>query len=166
MSARRAVCHVIRHSSFCLLFLCAAAPAWAREWVDASGKFRIEAELIAVRNGKAILEKPDGSVISIPVDKLSVADQAFLKNQSAPATPPTVLPATPAPTTTPAAAAPVTAEGAALALKAQGVLKTNCYRCHGEDGASEGGFNFVLNLEKLAKTVVKPRNSGGSLENF
>ncbi|HZN34055.1 MAG TPA: c-type cytochrome domain-containing protein, partial [Pirellulaceae bacterium] len=35
--------------------------------------------------------------------------------------------------------------------------------CHGEDGASEGGFNFVLNLEKLARTVVKPKNLAGSL---
>ena len=62
-----------------------------------------------------------------------------------------------------ASAAPVTAEGAALAEKVKGILRTNCYRCHGEDGASEGGFNFVLNLEKLARTVVKPKNVSGSL---
>ena len=43
------------------------------------------------------------------------------------------------------------------------MLKANCYRCHGEDGASEGGFNFALNLEKLAKTLVQPRNAAGSV---
>src|SRR5262245_30824975 len=95
----------------------------AREWVDASGKFRVEAELVAVRNGKAILEKPDGAVLSIPLDKLSAADQAFLKEQAAPAVPPAAVTTatTPAATAPSAAlpAAPVTAEGAALALKAQ-----------------------------------------------
>jgi WD40 repeat protein len=168
MSARRAICHLLCGASISLLFL--VPPAAAREWVDASGKFRVEAELVAVRNGKAILEKPDGSVISIPVDKLSSADQAFLKNQGTPAPattiPATTIPATTIPATTAPApsipATPVTAEGAALALKVQGVLKTNCYRCHGEEGASEGGFNFVLNLEKLAKTVVQPRNAAAS----
>jgi len=159
---------VFARFTFPLLFVVPlAASASGREWTDASGKFRVEAELVAIRNGKAILEKPDGTVLSIPVDKLSPDDQAFLKGQGTPApaatTPATTTPAA-TPATTPAVtAAPVTAEGAALALKTQGVLKTACYRCHGEDGASEGGFNYALNLEKLAKTVVKPRNLAGSL---
>src|SRR5687768_5590778 len=80
--------------------------ASGREWTDASGKFKVEAELVAVRNGKAILEKPDGSVISVPVDKLSAADQEFLKSREAPApaakTAP-VVPATPNPFADPTA---------------------------------------------------------------
>ena len=41
------------------------------------------------------------------------------------------------------------------------MLKANCYRCHGEDGASEGGFNFVLEPGKAGHArVVKPRNAG------
>jgi tetratricopeptide (TPR) repeat protein/mono/diheme cytochrome c family protein len=36
-----------------------------------------------------------------------------------------------------------------LAKKAQQVLKTNCYRCHGQDGANEGGFNYVLDRRQL-----------------
>src|SRR5256885_1360485 len=57
--------------------------AEGREWTDTTGKFKIEAELVAVRNGKVILEKPDGSVITVPLDKLSANDQAFLKAKEA-----------------------------------------------------------------------------------
>ncbi len=38
-----------------------------------------------------------------------------------------------------------------LARKAHGVLKTHCYRCHGQDGAVEGGMNYVLDLPKLVQ---------------
>ena len=43
-----------------------------------------------------------------------------------------------------------------LATKAQGILKTHCYKCHGEAGAVEGGFNYVADLERLVgrKKVV------------
>lgn len=55
------------------------------------------------------------------------------------------------------------ADGAPLAQKALAVLRANCHRCHGEDGASEGGFNVVLNLEKLSRTHVKPKVPADSL---
>ena len=38
---------------------------------------------------------------------------------------------------------------AELAKKAEQVLKTNCHRCHGQDGANEGGFNYVLDRQQL-----------------
>jgi WD40 repeat protein len=41
------------------------------------------------------------------------------------------------------------AEQAVLASRAQAVLKSHCYRCHGQDGAVEGGMNFILDREKL-----------------
>jgi tetratricopeptide (TPR) repeat protein len=45
----------------------------------------------------------------------------------------------------------------ALAAKAQDLLKTHCYRCHGQDGANEGGFNYILDLAKLkARKKVVP----------
>src|SRR4029079_17003666 len=72
------------HGVVCLAICGLPALALGREWMDASGKFKIEAELVAVRNGKAILEKPDGSVITVPVDKLSPADQEFLRAKSGP----------------------------------------------------------------------------------
>ncbi len=50
-----------------------------------------------------------------------------------------------------------------IAAKAHDILKTNCYRCHGQDGAVEGGFNYVLDRDKLiaARKVVpgKPDES-------
>ncbi|HEX5268976.1 MAG TPA: c-type cytochrome domain-containing protein, partial [Gemmataceae bacterium] len=44
----------------------------------------------------------------------------------------------------------------ALAARARDILKANCYRCHGQDGAVEGGFNYVLDRDKLvaARKVV------------
>ncbi len=36
-----------------------------------------------------------------------------------------------------------------MAQKAQAVLKTHCYRCHGQDGANEGGFNYSADLRQL-----------------
>lgn len=36
-----------------------------------------------------------------------------------------------------------------LAAQAQQVLRNHCYRCHGQDGVAEGGFNYVLRREKL-----------------
>lgn len=36
-----------------------------------------------------------------------------------------------------------------LALQAKQILQTACYRCHGESGRVEGGFNYVLNRDKL-----------------
>jgi mono/diheme cytochrome c family protein len=40
-------------------------------------------------------------------------------------------------------------QDAILAQRVSEVLKTNCYRCHGENGANEGGLNFILRLDKL-----------------
>lgn len=45
------------------------------------------------------------------------------------------------------------AEGEAnpVAQKAFEVLKTHCYRCHGENGSVEGGLNYLLDLDKLTQ---------------
>jgi tetratricopeptide (TPR) repeat protein/mono/diheme cytochrome c family protein len=39
----------------------------------------------------------------------------------------------------------------ALAARAAQVLKAHCYRCHGQDGANEGGFNFTLDAQQLVQ---------------
>lgn len=39
-----------------------------------------------------------------------------------------------------------------IAQKAQTILKTNCYRCHGQSESNEGGFNHVLNPPRLIAT--------------
>lgn len=43
----------------------------------------------------------------------------------------------------------------ALAVKAQQILQTYCYRCHGQNGSKEGGFNTVLEFATLAKDPEK-----------
>jgi WD40 repeat protein/mono/diheme cytochrome c family protein len=46
---------------------------------------------------------------------------------------------------------------AALAVKAHAILKANCHRCHGQDGALEGGMNYVLDRDKLiARKKIVP----------
>lgn len=66
-----------------------ALSAPIRKWTDSSGAFSVLAELVEVKDGKAHLKKADGSVIAVPVDKLSEADQKFLASLTAgkPATP-------------------------------------------------------------------------------
>jgi WD40 repeat protein/mono/diheme cytochrome c family protein len=49
----------------------------------------------------------------------------------------------------PAAARADKEDPAALARKARAVLEANCHRCHGKDGAVEGGFNYVVDLDRL-----------------
>src|SRR5580692_11314527 len=44
---------------------------------------------------------------------------------------------------------PLDADPQALAHRAAEVLQTHCHRCHGRDGAMEGGFNYVLDRPRL-----------------
>jgi len=57
----------------------ADALARARFWSDASGKFRIRAALLRIEEGTAVLRKEDLAEVKVPVNKLSDADQAFIK---------------------------------------------------------------------------------------
>jgi WD40 repeat protein/mono/diheme cytochrome c family protein len=52
-----------------------------------------------------------------------------------------------------------------LAAKARDILKANCYRCHGQDGAIEGGFNYVLDRDKLvaSRKIVPGKPDESSL---
>jgi hypothetical protein len=53
-----------------------------RTWSDRSGKFRIKAKLRSVAGGKVSLERHDGKIIEVPLDKLSEADRQFIEGQS------------------------------------------------------------------------------------
>jgi len=55
------------------------------------------------------------------------------------------------------------ADNKELAAKAQAVMKTHCYRCHGQDGAVEGGVNYITDLSKLvARKKVVPNDPTAS----
>lgn len=53
----------------------------ARTWQDASGQFKVEATLKSMASGKVKLIKADGTEISVPVERLSDDDQAYIKAQ-------------------------------------------------------------------------------------
>src|SRR5262249_54495594 len=38
-----------------------------------------------------------------------------------------------------------------LARKARDVFATHCHRCHGKEGTNEGGFNYVLDRQRLVQ---------------
>jgi hypothetical protein len=58
-----------------------AAASKLRTWSDASGKFKIEAEMIRLEKGEVQLKKADGTTVAVPLDKLSQADQEFAIQQ-------------------------------------------------------------------------------------
>lgn len=50
-----------------------------------------------------------------------------------------------------------------LAVKAEAVLRAHCYRCHGQKGSDEGGFNYVLDPVKLiAEQKIVPGQAAKS----
>ncbi|WP_404309848.1 SHD1 domain-containing protein [Neorhodopirellula lusitana] len=64
----------------CLFLICVSPFAIAREWVDRTGAYKVEAELVTVRDGKAYLEKPDGQIRKVPLKLLSNKDLAFISS--------------------------------------------------------------------------------------
>lgn len=50
-----------------------------RTWTDSTGKHKVNAKLIAQTDKEITLEKPDGSKVTLPLDKLSQADRDFLR---------------------------------------------------------------------------------------
>ncbi len=51
----------------------------SRTWSDATGKFQVDASFINLVDGKVNLRRADGRTLSVPLDKLSAADQLFVK---------------------------------------------------------------------------------------
>lgn len=58
-----------------------AFAAEMREWVDKTGKFKIEAELVETTHKGGKLRMADGEIVTVAVDKLSQADLDYLKAQ-------------------------------------------------------------------------------------
>ena len=79
-----------------------------RLWTDSTGKFKIEATLKELEKGpplqpyQAVLQKSDGSRVQIPLNRLSAADQDYLRRSSSTnkvtpkESPKPIAPATPA----------------------------------------------------------------------
>jgi S1-C subfamily serine protease len=58
-----------------------------REWTDATRTYRVEAELVEVRDGVVQLKKTNGEMVETPISKLSQEDQLFLAAKQTPAKP-------------------------------------------------------------------------------
>ncbi len=65
-----------------LLVFTGQALAQVRTWKDSSGKFSVEAEYVSAKAGKVRLRRDeDGKVITIPLERLSDDDRAFVEEQ-------------------------------------------------------------------------------------
>ena len=64
-----------------LVVVFCTSPASARKWTDSTGKYTVEAEFLEVQDGKVRLRKENGSVISIPMDRLTWEDQEWVRRQ-------------------------------------------------------------------------------------
>jgi hypothetical protein len=62
--------------------ICSHSFLMGRQWTSSDGKFRVEAEFVAVRSGKVVLEKKNGEIISVPVEKLSNEDLAYIEGKT------------------------------------------------------------------------------------
>jgi hypothetical protein len=62
----------------CNFFVSQSPAAESRMWTDATGKYRTDAQFVACKAGKAELRKTDGTIIAVPMEKLSAADQDYV----------------------------------------------------------------------------------------
>ncbi len=60
-----------------LLFICGSR-VHARDWSDASGRIKIDAELFSGSSDTVVLKKRNGSMIALKIEQLSSADKMFL----------------------------------------------------------------------------------------
>lgn len=59
--------------------MAALALAESRNWTDSTGQFNIEAEFVEYSQGNVTLKKTDGETITLPMNKLSKADQTWIR---------------------------------------------------------------------------------------
>jgi hypothetical protein len=70
--------------TFVILTTASTASAEPRTWSDDSGKFSITADLVVIQQGNVVLRTDDGRQLTVPVKKLSAADQKFVEGLQSP----------------------------------------------------------------------------------
>ena len=55
----------------------------ARQWSDATGRFKVDADLLAVNEDVVVLKTKDARLIAVEIAQLSKTDQEFLKSEEA-----------------------------------------------------------------------------------
>jgi hypothetical protein len=72
-----------RFSVALCLAVCLPAVVQARVWTDASGHYKLEAELIAFNDHKVVVQRADHDLVAFPLEQLSDADREYLKSKEA-----------------------------------------------------------------------------------
>ena len=54
-----------------------------RTWTDCAGKYTVEADFVEFKEGHVHLRKQNGEVVSVPLERLSLADQRYVKRMLA-----------------------------------------------------------------------------------
>ena len=70
----------------CALFVAVSAmssPLVAREWKDSTGKYSLEADLIAFSDEQVVLKREDGKLVTLERGMLSAADRKYLDSKEA-----------------------------------------------------------------------------------
>ncbi|MBC8354186.1 MAG: hypothetical protein H8E66_19510 [Planctomycetes bacterium] len=61
--------------------------AEVRTWTDSAGKFSVDAEFVELTKDLVVLRRETGKEISVPLSKLSKADQSYVRSQKKPSRP-------------------------------------------------------------------------------
>src|SRR4051812_6329121 len=72
-----------RSSLVIVLFLLIPSVVFARVWTDSTGKYSIEADLIAFNDTTVVLQRADHQLGQVPIERLSQADRDYLKTKDA-----------------------------------------------------------------------------------
>jgi len=78
---------VVRGLLVVLTLVLASTEIEARQWKDVSGSFSVEAELVQVSGDHVQLRRPDGRLLTVPIDRLSEDDRRYLTSLHADKTP-------------------------------------------------------------------------------
>jgi hypothetical protein len=66
-----------------LITACLTAAADARIWTDDSGRYTLEADLVAFNEKSVVLQRADHELAAVPIEKLSSQDRGYLKSKVA-----------------------------------------------------------------------------------
>jgi hypothetical protein len=66
-----------------LMSMGASASLSARTWTDATGRFKVDADLIAINDDVVVLKSKSGRLIAVEIAQLSPGDQDFLRTEEA-----------------------------------------------------------------------------------
>ena len=64
---------------FALAISVTGSQSAAHEWTDQTGRHRVEAEYVDLKDGEVVLRKSDGKTVTVPLDRLSEADRRFVR---------------------------------------------------------------------------------------